>query len=114
MLDSEWRTIWLHSGIAIGMQNLPDPMSPRPAGKFVWQMMRNGYAKHHCIDEFQLGGIAHLQVELAWGGFLAGLFHTQPFGNLLRIETDCSSSKQLSGFELPHRRSESTPGHQRS
>jgi hypothetical protein len=55
-LEKDIREIWLHSGIAFGMRNLPDPRSERHPVKFVWQMFRNGYAKHHNIDEFHVGG----------------------------------------------------------
>ena len=51
------------------MQDLPDPMSARPAVKFAWQMIRNEYAKHHSVDEFQVGGIGHLQIELSGAAF---------------------------------------------
>lgn len=55
-LEKDIREIWLHAGIAFGMRNLPDTRSERHPVKFVWQMFRNGYAKHHCIDEFHVGG----------------------------------------------------------
>jgi len=59
-LEKDIREIWLHSGIVNGLRNLPGQLAERTPLKFVWQMFRNGHARHHSIDEFHVGGALSL------------------------------------------------------